>query len=369
MATLSFGVNDPQTVKRWSKFVEREALPSTLVGKFMGKGADFIVREMDELSKAAGDRVRYHLLALLTGDGMQSSGVGEGNEESPLYVEDDLFIEELRHQVRFKRRLTSQRVEFDLRNDARFLLGQWHADNLDRSFINQVTGNTVETDTKKTGNNTVAGVDADHQIWPGAITADESLTSSDTFTLDLFDKALTRAKMMRDRGLPILRPGRVPAVKGARWAAILSPEQIRDMRTDTSTGQWLDIQKSVVEGGDKEKNYIFKGGEFHGIYRGIAIFEDERIPNGVDSGTPTLAVASTRRAVLLGASSACVAFGRDGGRANRYTWAEETFDYEHEHGIDASLIYGLKKAQYDFDQDSTAEDYGNIVISTYAAAA
>jgi hypothetical protein len=39
MAVLAFGTNDNSTVKLWSKSTEREILPKTLMGKFVGSGS------------------------------------------------------------------------------------------------------------------------------------------------------------------------------------------------------------------------------------------------------------------------------------------------------------------------------------------
>jgi hypothetical protein len=44
------------------------------------------------------------------------------------------------------------------------------------------------------------------------------------------------------------------------------------------------------------------------------------------------------------------------------SWVEELFDYENQLGVSAGLIFGMKKTQFN------SEDFGTIVVPTYAAA-
>ena len=94
------------------------------------------------------------------------------------------------------------------------------------------------------------------------------------------------------------------------------------MRTNTSTGQWLDIQKSAMQGGEISDNPIFNGAL--GVYNSVIIHSDTRIPFGVNGSTGA-AVTGVRRSFVAGAQAAVVGFGQDNG-PNRITWDEKTFD-------------------------------------------
>lgn len=62
-----------------------------------------------------------------------------------------------------------------------------------------------------------------------------------------------------------------------------------------------------------------------------------------------------------------VAFGSSNS-ATRYTWNEEMFDYGNQFGVSAGAIFGMKKNRFiPSDRSSTGEDFGTVVISTYAA--
>jgi N4-gp56 family major capsid protein len=355
MAVLDFGTNDVSTVKLWSKSTEIEVLPKTLVGKFIGSGSGSVIQMQDDMKKSAGDRVRMNLQYLLSARGRQGNEVLEGNEEAPVFKTDDLVIDQIRNAVRWYGRMDKQRVVYDFRRDSRDQLSNWFADRLDTCFLNQVCGNTAQTDTAYTGNNATVAPSSNNILYAGSATTAATLTSADTFDLSLVDKAVTRAKTLHHvYDQPIIRP--VKDSGSDYFVMILHPHQVKDMRANTSTGQWLDIQKAAMQGGAISDNPIFSGAL--GVYNGVIFYESPRIPLASDS---TTAAPSTRAAVLLGAQAGWLAYGREGGSAERYLWNEETFDFGNEHGIAASLIFGMKKAIFD------SKDHGAIVVSTYAA--
>ena len=72
-------------------------------------------------------------------------------------------------------------------------------------------------------------------------------------------------------------------------------------------------------------------------------------------------VATTRRAVLLGAQAACIAFGKQTG-VGRFRWNEETYDHKRRLEVSAWTIHGLKKLQFN------ASDFATVVVSSRAEA-
>ena len=134
--------------------------------------------------------------------------------------------------------------------------------------------------------------------------------------------------------------------------------QVTDMRASTSTGQWLDIQKAAMTGGEISDNPLFDGSL--GVYNGVVIHSDVRVTQGVNSSTGA-AVTTVRRAVVCGAQAGVIAFGRDNG-PSKFTWVEELFDYENQIGVSAGSIFGMKKAVFN------SADFGVVTLSTYAVA-
>lgn len=366
MAKTEFGVNHPLAVSVWSKDLAIEAYRRTFLGKFVGMSEDSLVHEKVDLKKSAGDNITCGLVVQLEGDGVQGDATLEGNEEALQFYDDNLSINQLRHASRVKGKMTEQRVPYNLRETSKARLADWWARRMDLSLANQLCGNTAAVDTKFTGNNATIAPSTNRIIVAGGQANDQSLTSADTFSLDLVDIARVKAEnfsVENDTG-PLIRPVMVEGTP--MYVMFLHDYQVHDLRTSTTTGQWLDIQKAAMQGGDVGKNPIFTGAL--GVYNGVVLHKWSRITQGCNSSTPTTAVANTRRAVLCGAQAATIAFGSENG-ASRFSWNEEMFDYGNQFGCSAGAIFGMKKTKYIPANDSAtnAEDFGTLVVSTYAA--
>lgn len=351
MAVTNYGVNSPEAVKLWSRRLAREALKKTYIQRFVGDSDDSLIQFKTETKKSAGDRVRVTLRMQLTGDGIQGDNTLEGNEESLTTFTDDLLINQLRHAVRSAGKMSEQRVPWSVREEAMSGLRDWWADRLDTWFFNQVCGNTVVTDTRYTGNNAVIAPSSSRQVWVTG-SNDQALGSTNVMTLTMIDKAVEAAKV----STPLIRPIKINGAD--HFVAFLHPFQVYDIRTATTTGQWLDIQKAAMTGGKTSENPIFTGAL--GMYNNVILHEAVRVPTGVNSSTGA-AISTVRRAVLCGAQSAIMGFG-EGHSFKQYSWNEQLFDYGNQLGVEAGCIGGLKKSVFN------SVDFGTIVMSSYAAA-
>ena len=318
MATTDYGVNHPLAVKHWSKDLMVQALKRTHALQFMGKDSNSLVQIKTELNKGAGDRIRMGLRMQLTGDGTKGDGVLEGNEEDLVTYSQDIFIDQLRHAVRSGGKMSEQRVPFSVRTEA---------------------------DTRYTGSQVALAPDAGHVIYQNHAT-EASISTTDVFDLTLIDNAVELAKTAANA----IRPLRVGG--DSKWVMFLHPYQVTDLRTNTSTGQWLDIQKAAMNGGKTSGNPIFTGAL--GEYNGVILHENTRVPL---CGSK----ANVRRSVLCGAQAAGMAFGKGYGK-NTFDWVEELFDYKNQLGVGAGCIWGLQKTRYN------GSDFATVVVSTYAAA-
>lgn len=348
MALTSYGVNSPETNKVWRKQLFEEALAATTIGKFMGEGSGSVLQELDDLRKTAGDRITVTLRMQLTGDGVLGDATLEGNEEALVTYTDNLFIDQLRNAVRSGGKMSDQRILWKVRDEAMQGLADWYANRWDTAFYNQMAGATYQTDLKYTGNNAVIAASSGRVYRDGAAN-DESLTTGNEFDLSFIDQAVSIAKTVN----PIIRPVKINGED--HYCCVLHPWQVRQMRTNTSTGQWLDIQKAATTGDGSSSNPIFTGAL--GVYNGAILYEDRRIPYGVNSSTGA-AVTNARRAVFMGAQAGVMAFGRDNS-ADRMDWNEELFDYGNQLGISVGSIFGMKKTQFN------STDFGTIVLASY----
>lgn len=358
MATTSFGVNDALAVKLWSKNLaaaERETLD---LSSLIGDDENSIIQMKNETRKGAGDKVTFGLRARLTGEGKTEGETAEGQGEALSIYSDSVTINELGHVVGVKSENTidAQRVPFDLRTQAKDGLAEWWADRMSTAFFNQVCGYTPQTNTKYTGLNAVVAPSSGRKINAGTAAQDENLTSSDVFTLELIDQAVELAKV----GSNMVRPIRINGQP--KFVCYLHPYQVTSLRTNSSSGQWLDIQKAALSGGDITKNPIYTGAL--GEHNGVILRSSQDVTQGVNSSTGA-AITTVRRAVLLGAQSAVVAYGRQGGqdKDSRYRWNEELLDHKRKLEVSAWSICGMKKTRFN------SADFGTVVVSSYAAAA
>lgn len=353
MAQTTYGVNDAQTVKLWSKKLFREALKMTAANKFIGEGSDAAIQTKTDTKKSAGDRISVTLRMLLTNDGVQGDAPLEGNEEALTTYVDNLLINQLRHAVNCGGRMTNQRVPWSTREEAMMGLRDWWADRIDTSIINHLVGNTVQTDTRYTGNNAVTAPTSGRIVRPSNYTNDSSLTTAatDSFTLSLIDRAVATAKTVT----PMVRPLKVRGEDS--YCCILHPYQVQNLRASTSSSQWMDIQKAAMQGGQIDDNPIVTGAL--GKYNNTYLYEDSRIPAAINNAGA--AVANTRRAAFFGAQAAMIAYGRENDSETDMTWVEKTFDFGNILGVAAGMIFGVKKATFN------SADFGTIPISSYAA--
>jgi N4-gp56 family major capsid protein len=361
MSVTTYGVNDALANKLWSKKLAVEVSKATAIAPLIGTSTNSIIQLKDETQKAAGDKVTFGLRTQLIGDGVSESQILEGNEEALTTYSDAIFINELAHAVRVKNDQTidAQRVPFSLRDEANSGLTDWYADRLSMMFFMQVGGFTANQMAFEGRTINVSGVHYGFNaptaptrvVRAAAAASDQALTSADVFNLQLIDKAVEAAKVAN----PKIRPVNV---NGERvYVMYLHPYQVTDLRTSTSTGQWLDIQKAAYMG-SRANNPIFDGSL--GMYNGVVLREAEHVVPGVNGSTGAQ-ITTVRRAVLLGAQAAVAAFGMKTA-PEKYKRVEELFDYQRELGVSVQTVLGMKKAVFN------SNDFGAIVVSTYAAA-
>lgn len=363
MSYTSYATTDGETNKLWSKMLAKAERDTLDIAPLMGKSEQSIIQIKDETEKGAGDRVTFTLRTRLAQKGITSSGTAEGNAESLATYNDNIYIDELGCNVGAKSQFTidAQRVPFNLRQECKDAAAMWWRDRKVTIMMNQACGYTpsnTESDTSgatHNGFNTVlapAGATGlVRQIWAGAATTDEGLTSSDPFVLSLLDRAVEAARS-GNRMIQQVMVGGQP-----KYVVYLSEGQVTQLRTDAGTGGWQDITKFTYSGVDTSKNPLYTGAL--GEYAGCILRRSQDVTRGVHSTTGASDV-DTRRAILLGAQGLVAAFGRKGYGPSKYRWNEELLDHKRKLEVSAWSIMGMKKSQFN------SVDHGVLVISTYS---
>lgn len=262
--------------------------------------------------------------------------------------------------------MTRKRTMHDLRKVARARQSDWWARVFDELLFMYISGaRGINADfiypTSYTGfaSNAFVAPDAQHQLYAGAATSKASLASTDKITLSTIDKAQVKATMLGGgtSGIPGIEP---ILVEGEiHYVLVMNPFQAYDLRTNTSTGQWLDIQKAAATA-EGRNNPIFKGGL--GKYNDVVLHQHKSVIRFTDYGAGGNVAAA--RALFLGRQAAVIAFGSSG-NGLRFDWHEESRDNGNQAVITTSTICGIKKTA--FTIDSTSRDFGVISIDSAAA--
>lgn len=355
MSYASFGVNDANAVKLWSKFLAKAERDSLDIAPLMGDDDNAVIHVKEETEKGSGDKVTFSLRARPTGDGFTESETAEGNAEALTVYSDALYINELGHNVgaRSEHTIDQQRVPFNLRQQCKNALADWWKDRKSISFFNQVCGYTPQSNVKYTGMNSVtAPAGTGRHVFPSTHTKDEDVTSSDGFTVGLIDKAVEAART----GNAMVRP--VTIGGQPKHVVYISEKQVTSLRSNSGSNQWADIQKFTYSGVDTSKNPLYTGAL--GEYNGCILWRSQDVRPGVHSSTGA-AETDVSRAVLLGAQAACAAFGMKNNGPNKFRWNEELLDHKRNLEVSAWSIWGMKKAVFN------STDHGVVVISSYVA--
>jgi N4-gp56 family major capsid protein len=356
MAQTEFGVNHALAVKRWSTSLAVEAEKKSYFKKFIGT----VITKKTDLEKNAGDKVTYGLRMKLRGAGVTGDNTLEGNEEALTYYDDAILIDQLRHAVRSKGKASEQRVPYKTREEGRDGLSTWWAERFDELMFVYLSGArgvdstlTLPLAFTSFAGNSLSAPDAAHIQYANGL-AKATITAADVFTLSEIDKLVEKAETVD----PMIQPIMVGGEK--KYIMLLHPYQVTDLRTNTATGQWQDIQKAAAAA-QGQGNPIFTGAL--GEYNGVILHKHRNVIRFSDYGAG--GTFSAARALFLGAQAGTIAFGngqKETGGSARYSWVEELFDYKNQLGVAAGAIFGIKKAIFN------SKDFGVIACDTYAAA-
>lgn len=372
MAETRFESSDALTVKKWASRLGYDVVYRTSLGPLIGEDENSVIHLKREMSKGPGDNVTFALMKKLTGAGFTSGEVAEGNGESLSLYSDSITINEIGHVVDIPndgRSIDTQRVPIKLRQAAKNGLMTWWEERMSQTFFNHVCGYTPTNASggKYTGHNTITAPTSGRHIWRAAgsgetNSADENIESDDTMSLNMIDHMREVAETLSSPIRPINIEGNYKAggtdISGGKYIVYLHPYQVTDLRTSTDTGQWLDIQKAALAGGNMSKNAIYS--DALGEYNNCILKKANHVSQGVNSST-SAAITTVRRAVLLGAQSCAIGFGMDNGPTT-FGWNEELIDHKRRMEVSTFTLWGIKKTVF------SSADFGVVVGSTYAAA-
>lgn len=211
-------------------------------------------------------------------------------------------------------------------------------------------------------NNPLVAPDNYHKIIQGGKTkstlaATTNGAGGDAMTLSSIDQALARASVMGGgtTGIPAIEPCMIEGEE--HYVCVMHPFQEYAIRTNASTGQWLDIQKAAAAA-EGRNNPIFKGAL--GMYNNVVLHKHKAVVRFNDYGGAGNVPAA--RALFMGRQAGVVAFGSPGTDL-RFDWHEESRDNGNQAVITTSSIFGVKKTSFRTD-DHGSLDFGVIAIDS-----
>lgn len=364
------GVNDPQAVKHWSGLLAVAVnKASYFTRKFMGMGKDsrMPIQRLDELESDAGDEITVDLLMPMNMEPVIGDETLDGKEQPLKYYTDKLRIEQVRGGVDLGGRMTRKRTLRNIRSDAKRAATDWWKRLFDELFFIYLSGaRGTQTGYIWSANNPFFSVnaltapDSMHQMYGGDATSKASIATDDGFDLRLIDRAVAKAETMGGDGSDELSMIPLDIEGDERYVALMHTFQFDALKSNTATGQWLDIQKAAAAA-QGQKNPIFTGAE--GQYANVVIHKHRNVVGFSDYGASSNLPA--RRALFMGSQAAFIAFGSPG-TGLRFDWTEETKDHGNAIKIGTNSIFGVKKATYKSKDGAVVRDFGVIALDTYA---
>jgi N4-gp56 family major capsid protein len=338
MAKTQFATSNDLTRKAWNEKLFRDSVKESYFSKFQGSGSDSVVQVKEELTKDKGDRITFGLRMRLTGAGVTSGQILEGNEERLVTYSNNVTLEQYRHAVRDDGAMSRQRAMFSISDEARAAIKDWMSERIDQLQFDAIgVGAGVTTEPSqifyRTGASTFLATGT-------AATARSALVAgSSTLTLNFISFIKAFAKTGGDRRYVPLRPVKVDGKE--YFIMLVHPDAMFDLKAST---EWQAAQRDAAERG--KNNPLFLGAA--GVWDGVVIHEHEncaiRTDGGAGSNVPWT------RGVFMGAQALCWAWGQ------RPEVIQETFDYQNEEGYGVNMIAGVAKSRFN------SLDYGSLGV-------
>lgn len=357
----TIGVNNVATVKRWSAQLAIDTeKKSYWHRKFVTDGKNSPIQRLVDLEDQPGDTVKYDLLMRMRGGVTLGDNLIEGNEESFVFMQDQVVIDQVRKAGSAGGRMSRKRTLHDLRKYAKDLVAKYLGEWLDEGYFVYLTGDTAMTainqDAKFSGvgfaGNPIQAPDVDHILYGGAATSKASLTAADKMSVAFLERVAVKPTMMNAVNPDVVRMSPIDIEGDETFIVLMSPFQAFQLRTETGDLSWTKIQQTLATCEGRNSPMV-KGGL--GKINNLVLHDHASVRRFGDYGAG--ANVGAARALLLGAQAGVVAYG-SGGNNTRMTWVEKLADADNLVNIYAGMIVGMKKTQF------AGKDFGVCALDT-----
>lgn len=313
------GTSSPYTAKLWSARLYQDSIFGTPI--LADAMSDGIILKKDDLVRSAGDRVQISFSERLTGAGIRGDLPKRPSTVQQEYQYHNLNIDKLSSNpvsAKMDGTISQQRTAFDLEEPLYTSVADWFQQRLIAGFFNQLGGNTAtsisfdgttytgDSLTNITGLNSATAPSTNRVVYAtGSSDANVAASSSATIGLDAVYELEAKAES-QIAGVQNFIPIIGKPYKYKLYVARTGYRQLWEEAQASGSVTLSQIVLNRMAGGEKDASAMI-GDSFQHSQTQIIAVPDHYIPRGV---TASAAQANTRRAIFVGASACCLAFGK-----------------------------------------------------------
>lgn len=355
--------SSPLAQKIWRATLIHQAEVNSLAMAFVGEAEDDAIVSVDDFARKKGDLIQHTFSPTRDFRFFLEGEQKEGQENSVDFQTLTWKIGYGAFTGGLENIMSQQRTFINVKKATHQKMAINWERRWNKVIFNQLAGYTPATGNATTnalsGFNTITTVDETHIYRPNGRTTDQSITSADPCTLDVLEGAMAKLKSTSGMDYPIA------TTSSDYYYWIVSTDQARQLRQNTSDTGWRDLERAKIEGGSDFEGSALAKGYLGGPYHNVILVECDYIPLGVNSSSSTTSVANVRRSILIGAQGAYIGWGQDFTDGDHIDWREQIRDYDR-WGAAAMSVFGVKRTEWP-NLSGTTQTYGLMVIPTYAA--
>ena len=368
MAQTMVGLNDAKAIKRFSPVLAVDAArKGHWTSKWMSGGPTPTrpIYSVPDLEKQPGEQISFDISMQLNSMPIEGDDEARGKGEKLFFYSQVVYIDQEREVVSTGGRMTQKRTLHDLRQVARARTSDLWGRVFDQIIFIYLSGyRGVNSDyvfpTTWTGraNNTITAPDANHFVYGGVATSKATIQATDTMTTLPIDKAVAYAKMMGGGGpayseVPQIQPINLDGEEV--FLCVMNPWQEFNLRRNTTSMDWADIQKAMAMATGKNNDFM-RGGL--GMWNKVVLQVHQNCIQFTDAGSGAV---SAVEALFCGIQAGTIAQGQSGGNLT-FGWFEEAYDGGNQLDIYTDTKWGFVKTNFN------GNDFGVMAILTAAAA-
>lgn len=372
-----YDLTDPETVQKWEReLMVQIAMRTPLMSKrygFIGEGPDSLCQKRkrvweSEESGGSGTQATVTLKRELRGEPTFGNTPLRDREETFDSATFKWQINQVRHAAKITGRVTQKRVTWNIWKESKDSLGIYWAKVLEAAAMLHLGGVAVDVRTQAewyhngaslafTMANAPSAPDTKHiyRIGNNSDTDDTNTGGDPSAIIDL-DIISTLKAIAKNLPIPMR-----PATINGRELYVLFDHSYA-FRHLKSNSQWMEVMRAAMQGGEVADHPWWTGAL--GIWDDVLLVENNYVPPGL-SATNTR-VANARRGSFCGAQSLVMGVSKEYDNQNLFVNDEESWDYGNNKGIAATSFLGLACPRFSVVEQGTTEDYGRIVVVSYA---